>query len=78
MSRNRKPRDTSAEAWETQQAVLDRLGPSGRLAVALDLSESIRTIQLDGIRARHPEWSLADAVRYLIETHHGIRLPKAS
>jgi len=44
----------------------------------MDLSEAIRTIQLDGIQARHPEWSRADAVRHLVEARHAIRLPRAS
>ena len=71
-----RPRDTSHEAWREQRAALDRLGPQGRFAVAMDLSEAIRTIQLEGIQARHPEWSRAEAVRYLVEARHGVRLPK--
>jgi len=72
------PRDTSPEAWEVQQAALERLGGSGRVAVALDLSEAIQTIQLDGIQARHPDWSRAEAVRHLIQDRHGVSLPRES
>jgi len=70
------PRDTSPDAWEVQQVALERLGGSGRVAVALDLSEAIQTIQLDGIQARHPDWSRAEAVRYLIRDRHGVSLPR--
>jgi hypothetical protein len=70
------PRDTSPDAWDAQQAALDRLGGSGRVAVALDLSEAIQRIQLEGVQARHPEWSRAEAVRHLIEVRHGVSLPR--
>jgi len=73
---SRIPRDTSPDAWEAQQAALERLGGSGRVAVALDLSEAIQTIQLDGIQARHPNWSRAEAVRQLIQDRHEVSLPR--
>jgi hypothetical protein len=71
-----KPHDTSREAWRQQLAALDRLGPAGRIAVALDLSESVRLIQLDAILARHPEWTTADAVRHMVAVQHGVALPR--
>lgn len=52
-----RPKDTSAEA----QAVLDRarakLSGAERVRIAADLSEAVRTITRQGIRARHPDYS---------------------
>lgn len=72
-----RPRDTTPEAWSAQLAALDRLGPEGRVRVALDLSEAVRSIELAGILARHPGWEMAEAVRHLVARRHGIRLPAA-
>jgi hypothetical protein len=70
------PRDTSHEAWEVQMAALRRLGPAGRVAVAVDLSESVRALQFAGIEAVHPEWSRTEVVRRLVRTQYGIELPR--
>jgi hypothetical protein len=70
------PRDTSHEAWEVQMAALRRLGPTGRVAVAADLSESVRAVHVAGIEAVHPEWSRAEVVRHLVGTQYGIELPR--
>ena len=51
------PRDTSLEAARVQMAVWERLGPSGRLALALRMSEDVRRLSEDGIRHRHPEYT---------------------
>ncbi|MGH7555209.1 MAG: hypothetical protein ACREMQ_19575 [Longimicrobiales bacterium] len=47
-----RPRDTSPDAWAQQQAALARLGAEGRVRMAIELSESVRSIQLEGILAR--------------------------
>lgn len=73
---NAKPRDTTPSAWNAQRSVLKRLGPVGRIRVAIDLSEAVRSIQLDGILARNPGWSHGEAVRYLVRKQHGIDLPR--
>jgi hypothetical protein len=70
------PMDTAPEAWEVQIAALKRLGPAGRVAAAVDLSESIRATQIAGIKALHPQWSRADVVRHLVSMHYGIDLPR--
>lgn len=70
------PRDTAREAWEVQIAALQRLGPTGRVAIAVDLSESVRATQLAGIEALHPEWSRADVIRHLVSIQYGIDLPR--
>ncbi len=71
---NSKPRDTSSDAWVKQHEALARLGPEGRVRAAIDLSEAVRAIQLDGIQARNPGWSRADAVRHLVAMHFGVDL----
>ncbi len=72
-----RPRDTTPEAWSEQLAALERLGPEGRVRVALDLSEAVRSIELAGILARNPGWETADAVRHLVSSRYGVRLPAA-
>ena len=52
------------------------LGPEGRVRAALELSEAVRTVQLEGILSRNPEWSEREAVRHLVRTLHGIDLPR--
>lgn len=61
-----RPGDTTPEAWAAQSAALDRLGPEGRVRAAIDLSESVRSIQLEGMLARNPGWNASDAVRHLL------------
>jgi hypothetical protein len=56
-----------------QLAALARLGPEGRIRIALELSEAVRSIQLQGILARNPEWQMSD-VRHLVQSQFGIDL----
>ena len=69
-----RPRDTSAEAWSLQRAVLERMGGSARLLAALDLSEAVRTIRLEGLRVRHPDDDEAGLIRRLVREDYGIDL----
>jgi hypothetical protein len=55
---------------------LRRLGPAGRAAAALDLSESVRAAQLAGIQAANPKWSRADVIRHLVRVQLGVELPR--
>ena len=57
------PADTSAQAREAQLVAYRRMPPAQRLVAALEMSEEARLITVAGFRARHPEWSEADAVR---------------
>ena len=66
MTRNRA-NDTSAAGWNAQQVALTRMSPESRMRVAIDLSESVREIQIQGILARNPEWSRRDAIDWLVE-----------
>lgn len=48
--------DTSLEAHDVQMAIWQRLGPAGRVALAVELSDALREITRSGIRARHPAY----------------------
>jgi hypothetical protein len=62
-----RPHDTSDASWVAQRDVIAAMDPSSRVSAAIDLSESVREIQIQGLVARNPAWSRADAVRWLIQ-----------
>lgn len=63
--------DTSAEAETVQLAVLRRLGPEGRLRIAVQLSDDIRSIALEGVRRRHPGLREDEVRRELVRILYG-------
>lgn len=65
------PRDTTPEAMRVQIEVWRRMGGSRRLAMAMELTESVRRMALNGIRASHPEYSEEEARLALFERMHG-------
>jgi len=52
--------DTTARAAAIQLELYRRAGPSGRVQIAIDLSEAVRETTMAGIRRRHPEYSERD------------------
>lgn len=52
-----RPSDTSPEAHEIQKRVWRRLGPAGRIALAVRMSEDLRDVTRAGIRQRHPAYT---------------------
>ena len=70
---NLEPLDTSAEARELQDRAHARLGSSGRLRTAFELSEAVRAIRLAGLRSQMPGASESDLVRRFLAEAHGIR-----
>jgi len=54
-------RDTESRALEAQLAALRRLGPSGRVRLAIEMSEDARRISFEGERRRHPELTAGEA-----------------
>jgi hypothetical protein len=42
------------------------MDPSSRVRVAIDLSDSVREIQIQGLLHRNAAWSRSDAVLWLI------------
>ena len=52
--------DTSTAALARQRQVLRRMTPERRAALAVEMSDEIRTITEAGIRHRHPAYSDAE------------------
>lgn len=70
--------DTLAAAARAQDEAWRRLGPQGRIAVAIDLSERVREIAMDGIRTRHPEYSHEEARNAMLRLVLGDELYRAA
>jgi hypothetical protein len=68
---NLEPLDTSPLARSIQDRAHVRLGPEGRLQVALDLSEAVRDLRMAGLRSESPEATEAELVRKFISETHG-------
>jgi len=62
-----RPGDTAATSWQTRREILARMDPTSRLRTAIDLSDAVRELQIAGMLVRHPAWSRADAVAWLIQ-----------
>lgn len=65
------PLDTSAEAFQAQLAVWEKLGPEGRVKLAGRISQAARYVATEGIRARHPEYSDEQLKRALCRLLYG-------
>lgn len=65
LSVSMKPADTSREAHEVQLAIYRRMSPEQKLQLAIRMSEEVREVAADGIRARHPEYG-PDEVRFAL------------
>ena len=50
------------------------LGPSGRMALAAEMSEDARRISMEGERRRHPELTPAQARRVVLRRLWGDKL----
>ena len=70
--------DTTNEATAVQREVWRRLGPDGRTALAVQMSEQIRQVTLEGLRERHPAASHEELIGLLIELWHGPELASRS
>lgn len=55
-----KPADTGPEAHAAQIAFYRRIGGARRLELGIRMSDEIREVTMDGIRARHPEYTEDD------------------
>ncbi len=71
-----RPLDTAPAVWSQYEAVLARMDGPARLHAAVQLSDAVHEIRLAGIRSRHPELSLRDAVAQLVAEDHGVALPR--
>lgn len=73
-----RPADTTPDAYERQLEALRQLGPDGRLAATLEMSELGRRMAADGIRRRHPDYDDRQVVRALVSLFHGEALARAA
>ena len=69
--------DTSAEAARLQRAVLRGKTGEQRVAMALEMSELVRQIAIDGIRHRSPGIDADSLLVQLLEELHGPALARA-
>jgi hypothetical protein len=60
------PSDTTDAARDAQLAALRRLGPSGRVRLAAEMSEDVRRIANESERRRRPELTEAEARREVL------------
>lgn len=66
--------DTDDAAREVQLAALRRLGPSGRVRLAAEMSEDARRIAFEGERRRHPDLSATEIKRVVLGRLWGAEL----
>lgn len=66
--------DTSREAARVQAEVHRRLGPDRRVEIALELSEALRELACDRIRAQFPELDEIGVRNRLVWELYGVRL----
>jgi hypothetical protein len=69
------PLDTTSEAWLVQREALARMGGEARVQTAIELSEAVRVLQMEGILARNPGWSRSEAIQYLLRQMAPASLP---
>ena len=73
---NLHPMDTSSEVERRHEAAHRALGPTGRVELAVELSEAARELRLAGLRAAFPDDSRQELVKRFISEVHGIRLER--
>lgn len=66
------PFDSTPAALEAQRNVWRRLGPAGRVRLAIEISEDIRRVALAGLKARHPALGAAELRRILVQRLYGV------
>ena len=71
------PHDTDPAAHAVQIQAYRRMGPEARVALAARMSEDVRLLALQGIRARHPEYDEEQARRALFRLVLGDELVRA-
>ena len=72
------PGDTSPAARAIQLEAWRRLGPEGRVALAMRMSMQARALSRAGIAARHPEYSPEEVQRALLGLLYGHQLVRAA
>jgi hypothetical protein len=67
--------DTHPAAAAVQLAVLRRLGPAKRLALAFAMSAAARALLQSRLRQAHPDWSPAAIAQELVRCAHAATGP---
>ena len=65
------PTGTHSEASAIQQDIFRRMKPEERLAMALEMSESLRRVAMEGLRSRRPELSEEELSCELLRLMYG-------
>jgi hypothetical protein len=65
------PRDTTKEAAALQLEIHRKLGPEGRLKLAIEMSELTRALAMAGLRKRRPDLGPDELHRELILQLYG-------
>lgn len=65
------PSDTSPEAAAVQEEIFRRMSPSQRFRMAIEMSESMRNLALEGLRSRRPELNEQELSRELMRLMYG-------
>jgi hypothetical protein len=60
------PADTTLEAHRKQVEILRKLSPQRKALMAMELTDNIRQIAIEGIRSRHPEFNEKQVMRELL------------
>jgi hypothetical protein len=63
---NYVPLDTTLDAHKKQVEILRKLSPQRKALMAIELTDNIREIAVEGIRSRHPEFSEKQVMRELL------------
>jgi hypothetical protein len=73
------PRDTSAKAHAAQIEAYRRMTEGESIEIALELSDMVRGLALDSIRAAHPEWTDRQVhLQVVREIYPELNLPDAN
>ena len=72
------PRDTHDDAWTRQMEAFRAMRPQDRLRLALTMSDEIGEIARAGVRARHPDWTLAQVQEGLEDLMLGVELARTA
>jgi len=57
------PKDTNMKAAKIQYSVFKADTISGRLEKTIDLSDNLKSISIEGIKIRHPEYATDQIIR---------------
>lgn len=63
--------ETHSDGEAIQQEIFRRMTPEERLGLALEMSESLRRVALDGLRSRRPELSEQELSAELMRLMYG-------